>query len=178
VVIPSDRPALGQSVASISTLLTDKTTPGYDNITPRGSAPPKFCKPDGRAYDPNHHGMEITTWSQLSRSDQIQSPRPGHERPGQQGRDPKSRQPTMGQLPVQETSRLLPRETERQDGSHDSSKQAIPGRGVGEQPPLPLRRYGRNSTVIVRHAFWSTLAFMNTYHRSLALDVGLRLEPV
>jgi hypothetical protein len=49
------------------------------------------------------------------------------------------------------TTRLL-KKVQRQDGSHDDSKQAILGKGVGEQPPLLLCRHGRNNTSIVLHA--------------------------
>jgi hypothetical protein len=52
-------------------------------------------------------------------------------------------------LPQTVTSRLLPQEAELKD---EDSKQAIPSRGVGERPPLPLCRHGQNSTATKHYA--------------------------
>jgi hypothetical protein len=98
---PSDRPALGQSVTSVSTPLTDKTI--HQSLV---TSPPvaqhrsNLVWPNGRAYDPNHYGMGIMTRSQLSHSDRILCPRSDPRKSGQQSRYLGSREPVRNACPL------------------------------------------------------------------------------
>jgi hypothetical protein len=86
MTVPSNRPAHGLSVTSVSTPLINKTTPGLGNVTPRVSPPPK----SRLATRHENNNRE----SQLSRFDCILRPNLTM-RSGQQDPNLGSRQPTM-----------------------------------------------------------------------------------